>query len=109
MEKTEALDSYKKNGNWETVEVVSDKNGKLYPVTLHNIIFKEGEVCILRLCIGGYEADIFVKPLVDGTLDFAIKCCSGRNEGWYSSKNLAECINYMKTWFTDHKTIAENE
>ena len=104
MEKAEALNSYKKNGDWETVEVVSDKNGKLYPVTLHNIIFKEREVCILRLVIGGYCADIFVNPLEDGTLDFAVKC---GNDGWCSSKNLGECIKYMKTWFTEHKTISE--
>lgn len=104
MEKTEALACYRKEGAWESVEVVKDKKGKLYPVKLHNIIFKEGEVCILRLAIGGHGADIFVKPLEDGTLDFAVKC---GDDGWCSSKNLAECIIYMKTWFTEHKSVNE--
>lgn len=95
----------RQGGTWKTVEVVTDKNGQIYPVTFHNIIFKEGGCCILRLAAGGHGFDIHITPEEDGKLDFGVSCALD-NE-WFSSKDFKECIDFMRTWFTEHKKVSE--
>lgn len=92
-------------GGWETVEVVTDKNGQIYPVTLHNIIFKEGECCILRLAAGGRGFDIHITPEEGGKLDFGVSCSLDKE--WFSSKDFKECIGFMKKSFLENKKVSE--
>ena len=95
----------RQGGGWKPVECVADKNGQIYPVTLHNIIFKEGECCLLRLAAGGRGFDIHITSEEDGKLDFGVSCALG--EEWFSSKDLKECIDFIKKWFTQNKKVSE--
>ena len=109
MKKAEAIakrdEVLQQGGGWKTVESVVDKNKQIYPVTLHNIIFKEGECCVLRLAAGGHGFDIHITPEEDGKLDFGVSCAL--NTEWFSSKNLKECIDFIEKWFTEHKRVSE--
>ena len=109
MEKEKAIvkrnEVLRLGGAWETVEVVTDKNGQIYPVTFHNIIFKEGECCILRLAAGGRAFDIHITPDEDGKLDFGVACSLDKE--WFSSKDFKECIGFMKKSFLENKKVSE--
>lgn len=104
MKHAEAI-AKREEGDWKPVESVVDKNGRIYPVTLHNIIFKEGECCVLRLAAGGYGFDIHITPEEDGKLDFGVSCPI--NQEWFSSKDFKECIDFIKKKFTEYKKVSE--
>ena len=91
----------RKGDGWKCVECVADANGNIFPVTLHNIIFKKDELCVLRLAAGGYGFDIHIKPTEAGTLDFGISCMISND--WFSSEDLSEIIDFMNEWFVEHK------